>query len=136
MINSLQGACGLRKRVLIVEDNVMHAELLKIIIQSSYDVDITVAVNGTDALDKVSADCPFDLIIMDIMIPKMNGIDVLKTIRKGHKAVPVFMVSALSDDDTVKRSLTEGATGYFTKPIKKDSLRETVGSCLDIACKF
>lgn len=134
MINSLRKSYEPdRKRILVVEDNVMHSELLKIIIQSSYDVDIEVASNGDEAMEFISDYCPFDLVIMDIMIPKINGIDVLKEIRKINRAVPVYMVSALNDDKIIDMSFAEGADNYFTKPIKKESLRESVGFCLGIA---
>ena len=68
MINRSNKICP-RKRILIVEDNRMHSELLKIIIGSSFDADITIAENGRDALDKITEGCIFDLFIIDIMLP-------------------------------------------------------------------
>ena len=133
MINPSNKICP-RKRVLIVEDNRIHSELLKIIIRSSFDVDIVIAENGRDALDKITEGCIFDLIIIDIMLPKINGIDVLKTIRKVYDKIPILMLSALNDKETINRSYAEGATDYIAKPIRNKLLRDKInvllGGCL------
>jgi len=123
MINSLNKICP-RKRILVVEDNKMHSELLKVIIQSSFDADVIIAENGRTALDKISDGYLFDLIIIDIMIPKINGLDVLKTIRKVYDKIPILMVSALSDKKTIDKSFAEGATDYVVKPIANDLLKD------------
>ncbi|MCL4427431.1 MAG: response regulator [Deltaproteobacteria bacterium] len=129
MINSLNKICP-RKRILIVEDNKMHSELLKIIVQSSFDADITVAEDGKDALDKITAGYIFDLIIIDIMLPKINGLDVLKTIRKVYDKVPILMLSALNDKETIDKSYAEGATDYVAKPIRNGLLKDKISFLL------
>jgi CheY-like chemotaxis protein len=133
MINTLNKIFP-RKKILIVEDNRMHSELLKIIVQSSFDADIVIAENGRDALDKITEGCIFDLIIIDIMLPKINGIDVLKTIRKVYDKIPILMLSALNDKETINRSYAEGATDYIAKPIRnkllKDKINILLGGCL------
>ena len=129
MINSLNKICP-RKKILIVEDNRMHSELLKIIVQSSFDADIVIAENGRDALDKITEGCIFDLIIIDIMLPKINGLDVLKTIRKAYDRVPVLMLSALSDKETIDKSYVEGATDYAFKPIRNEVLKDKISILL------
>ena len=129
MINLSNKICQ-RKRILIVEDNKMHAELLNIIIQSSFDADIPVAENGRDALDKITEGRIFDLIIIDIMLPKINGLDVLKTIRKVYDRVPILMLSALNDKEIIAKSYAEGATDYAAKPIRNEMLRDKIGVLL------
>ena len=129
MINRSNKICP-RKRILIVEDNRMHAELLNIIIRSSFDADITVAENGRDALDKITEGRIFDLIIIDIMLPKINGLDVLKTIRKVYDKVPILMLSALNDKEIIAKSYAEGATDYAAKPIRNEMLRDKIGVLL------
>ena len=129
MINLSNKICQ-RKRILIVEDNKMHAELLNIIIRSSFDVDITIAENGRDALDKITEGRIFDLIIIDIMLPKINGLDVLKTIRKVYDRVPILMLSALNDKEIIAKSYAEGATDYAAKPIRNEMLRDRIGVLL------
>ncbi len=129
MINRSNKICP-RKRILVVEDNRMHAELLNIIIRSSFDADITVAENGRDALDKITEGRIFDLIIIDIMLPKINGLDVLKTIRKVYDRVPILMLSALNDKEIIAKSYAEGATDYAAKPIRNEMLRDKIGVLL------
>ncbi|MGC8554930.1 MAG: response regulator transcription factor, partial [Candidatus Acidulodesulfobacterium sp.] len=120
-----------RKKILLVEDNRMHSELVRIIIQSSFDADITIVENGMDALDKITEGNIFDLIIIDIMIPKINGLDVLRTIRKVYDKVPILMISALNDKETVARSFEEGATDYVDKPIRNELLRDKINRLLN-----
>ncbi|HEC25610.1 MAG TPA: response regulator [bacterium] len=131
MINSLHKAGNTYKRILIVEDNKMHSELLKIIIQSSFDAGVVIAENGKEALDKITDNCIFDLIIIDIMIPKINGIDVLKAIRKIYKRIPILMLSALSSSEAAGESFAAGADDYATKPIEKSSLMEKISILLE-----
>ncbi len=131
MINSLNKIC-LRKRILIAEDNKMHSELLKIIIQSSFDASILIAENGRDALDKIAEGYIFDLIIIDIMLPKINGLDVLKTIRKVYDKVPVLMISVLDDKEIINKSYAEGATDFLTKPIKNGLLKDKINVLLGV----
>jgi len=130
MINPSNKICP-RKRILIAEDNKMHSDLLKIIIQSSFNADIIITENGRDALDKITEGYIFDLIIIDIMLPKINGLDVLKTIRKVYDKVPVLMFSALSDKETIDKSYAEGANDYAAKPIKNDLLRDKINILLE-----
>ena len=120
-----------RKKILLVEDNRMHSELVRIIIQSSFDADITIVENGRDALDKITEGNIFDLIIIDIMLPKINGLDVLRTIRKVYDKVPILMISALNDKETVKKSFEDGATDYVDKPIRNELLRDKINNLLN-----
>ena len=129
MINRSNKICP-RKSILIVEDNRMHAELLKIIIGSSFDADITIAENGRDALDKITEGSIFDLFIIDIMLPKINGLDVLKTIMKVYDKVPILMLSALNDKEIMDKSYAEGATDYAAKPIRNEMLKDKIGALL------
>jgi CheY-like chemotaxis protein len=129
MINQLN-KIYMRKRILIVEDNRMHSELVKIIINSSFDADVVIAEDGKDALDKITEGYVFDLIIIDIMLPKINGLDVLKTIRKVYDKVPILMLSALSDKEIMDKSFAGGATAYIAKPIRNDILRDSINDLL------
>ena len=120
-----------KKNILLVEDNRMHSELVRIIIQSSFDAGVTIAENGRDALDKITEGNIFDLIIIDIMLPKINGLDVLRTIRKVYDKVPILMISALNDKETVKKSFEDGATDYVDKPIRNELLRDKISLLLN-----
>ena len=81
-----------QKRILIVDDDDEIRELLEFdVAQSGYFVDV--AKDGIEGLDK-ALNNTYDLILLDVMMPKMNGFDVCKTIRKAKLAIPILMLTA------------------------------------------
>jgi DNA-binding response OmpR family regulator len=77
--------------------------------------------NGSVALDKAAAES-FDLILLDLMMPGANGIDVIKNLRAFHIQTPVMIISALSDTQQVVEGLDLGAVDYIRKPFEWDEL--------------
>lgn len=105
------------KKVLVVDDEASLVDLCSIILaQAGYDV--RTALNGPDALTAVAADCP-DLILLDVMMPGMDGIEVCRHIRDRHSGTPphIFMFTADERDDTRVSSLEAGANGVITKEV-------------------
>lgn len=103
------------KRILIVEDDEFLAEIYnKQFLQEGYESQV--ATDGEMAL-KVLENPNFDLILLDIMLPKMDGLTVLGKIKKDSKTaeIPVVILSNLSQDATVKKGLALGASGYLLK---------------------
>ena len=90
-----------------------------ILTYSNYDVDIV--SNGKEALDKVNNKI-YDLIILDIMMPVMDGIQALKEIRKNNIKIPVILLTAKSQVDDKVEGLDSGANDYLTKPFDKKEL--------------
>lgn len=90
-----------------------------ILTYSNYDVDIV--HNGKEALDKVN-NVVYDLIILDIMMPIMDGIQALKEIRKNNIKTPVILLTAKSQVDDKVEGLDSGANDYLTKPFNKREL--------------
>lgn len=105
--------------VLIVDDERFNLDLLQRFLHGYFHV-ISVT-NGMDALD-ILAQAPFDLVLLDIMMPQMNGLEVLQRIRsKAATAdIPVILISALTDTQQIVRGLEAGANDYITKPIDPD----------------
>lgn len=104
------------KKVLIVEDDAFISKLYeRALTANSYLVEV--ANDGVLALDLlVKSD--FDIILLDIMLPKITGIDVLKTIRTpSHRAskTPVFLITNVTQDDIIKDAFQVGADGYLLK---------------------
>ncbi len=118
------------KNVLIAEDNQMHSELMKLIIDSIVDANVVIANDGGEALDKIYTEDCFDLIILDIMMPKVNGLDVLKAVRRLFDRVPVLMVSALGDGKTLSMGMSLGANDCLAKPINKDIFKQKINFLL------
>ncbi|WP_147822098.1 response regulator [Salidesulfovibrio onnuriiensis] len=118
-------------RALIVEDEFLSRKVLRSFLMSLFDIDIV--VNGKEAVDAFrlahKENNPYALILMDIMMPEVDGIEALEQIRslereqKLSPRVKVIMTSALDDPKTVIKSFHEGeASGYIVKPVDKDKL--------------
>lgn len=109
------------KKILIVEDDEAMRSLLKDILDAEGLVTEAVS-NGSDALQKL-IDQPFDLIITDIQMPGLTGLDILPGIRKLQPEAPVIVITAFGSDEVYRRSFEKGATGYLEKPIHIHKLR-------------
>lgn len=106
--------------ILLVEDEENLHETLKLNLElEGYEV--TSAYNGTEALQKVNNEY-FDLIIMDIMLPEMDGISVTESIRINHNEVPILMLSARNSSADRVLGLKKGADDYLTKPFNLEEL--------------
>ena len=104
-----------RQKVLIVEDDGLLQKIFKAkFTLEGYDVDT--ADDGEDGLAKVRTGSP-DIVLLDILIPKLHGLQVLAEIRRDPviKNVPVVMLSNLSNTDQIERAMTMGAAGYLVK---------------------
>lgn len=101
-------------RLLLAEDDMSLAEAIKkVLILNKYDVDVV--YNGVEAVNYVFQ-YKYDAIILDIMMPKLNGIEVVKRIRTNKVLTPVLMLTALSEVDDKVTGLDAGADDYLTKP--------------------
>lgn len=106
-----------RPDILIVEDEELNRDIMARRL-SSEEFDIRFAVDGQKALDEVAAKKP-DLILLDIMLPEIMGLQVLHTLRQSYSMadLPVIMVTAIDEDKRIVRALELGANDYVTKPI-------------------
>lgn len=107
-------------RVLIVEDEKnMASAIADILIKNNYMVNVT--YDGISGLDEALS-LVYDLMILDVMLPKMSGISVLKEIRKQNISMPVILLTAKSETEDKVVGLDSGADDYLTKPFKMDEL--------------
>lgn len=104
-----------KKRILVVDDEKEIAELIEIHLMSQ-DYDVTKAKNGLEAIELINNN-KFDLVLLDVMMPKMDGKETLKKIREKYN-IPVIMVTAKTAEKDKVEGLTLGADDYVTKPIK------------------
>ncbi len=111
-------------RILIAEDDEVIFLYLQIILKSC-DYQIIHARNGQEAVD-YSRDNPIDLILMDIKMPVMNGLDAILEIRKFNQSVPIIVQSAYTSDDNREMSFKNGANDFITKPINKSELLDKI----------
>jgi CheY-like chemotaxis protein len=92
------------------------------------------ALSATDALERVhAAEARLILILSDINMPGMSGLDLLPRARQARPDVPVIMITAYGDDETRRKAAEAGAAGLFTKPIDFPELRGEIGRRLDAA---
>ncbi len=102
-------------RVLVVDDEPDAVELLQEFLTAK-GYEVIAASDGEEALRKVKEDRPH-LILLDIRMPKMNGIEVLKRVREIDREVGVIMVTAVNEEETGRQALQLGAFDYITKPL-------------------
>lgn len=112
-------------RLLIVDDEAYNLHLLRRIFPRHYE--IVEASSGQEALDRLQEQL-FDIVLLDIMMPLMTGLEVLREIRQTASLaeLPVILISALVDDDDVVRGIALGANDYITKPINIDIVQVRV----------
>jgi DNA-binding response OmpR family regulator len=115
--------------LLIVDDNREIRELIHYGLKRDYR--IILADNGTDALNKIEGQNP-DLVITDLMMPEMNGMELLKSIRENRhlKTVPVIFLSAKNTIDAQVQALEAGAEVFVIKPFKMELLKAQIKTLL------
>ncbi|HEY6598103.1 MAG TPA: response regulator transcription factor [Pseudomonadales bacterium] len=101
-------------RILVVEDEAaIRSGLIDVFVFHGYDVDS--AADGKAGLDKALSG-KFDLVVLDVMLPSMNGFDICAAIRARDRDQPIIMLTAKVDDDDIVRGLSLGADDYVAKP--------------------
>ncbi|TMW73922.1 response regulator transcription factor [Alteribacter natronophilus] len=115
-------------KILIVEDEIQMQNLLSFCLKSM-DAQITKADSGEQALSIIKNE-PFDIILLDILMPGMSGFEVLEQLEKEGSPVPVVILSALGETEEVVRGLNAGAYDYVTKPFEPQELLARVQSVI------
>ena len=106
--------------ILVVEDEVLLASSLKEILEE-YGHDVICAYDGMDGLE-LARSSHFDLLVLDIMLPKLNGFQVARTLRKEKNGLPILILTAKSDILDRVEGLDSGADYYLTKPFDRREL--------------
>lgn len=119
-----------RKRILIVDDVILISNLIKTRI-SNLDYEIEVAKDGEEALEKIALFKP-NLILLDIMLPKLSGVEVLKRIKedKSNQYIKIIILSAKSKDKDILECIRLGADDFMTKPFSLEVLEEKIKALL------
>lgn len=114
------------KNLLIIEDVEDHLEIVKLILEQ-HGYNILVATTGLEGLNSARANTP-DLVILDVVLPEMNGYEVCKEIKNGidTKNIPVIMLSVRSNPEDIETAYKAGADKYITKPFNLEDLIKEV----------
>lgn len=105
------------KRILIIEDDFFIRDIYSRIFSIS-GFEVQVAVDGIDGLEKIKSQQPFDIVLLDVMMPKMSGIELLKSLRaldSPVKDTSVFMITNLGQQDIIDQAFKLGMDGYIIK---------------------
>ena len=118
-------------KILVIEDEAtIRRVLIKIISEESDSYDVEEAENGLDGIEKIK-DNDYDLVLCDIKMPKMDGVEVLEKAKKIKPEIPFVMISGHGDIDTAVNTMRLGAFDYISKPPDLNRLLNTVRNALD-----
>jgi two-component system, OmpR family, alkaline phosphatase synthesis response regulator PhoP len=124
-----------QSRILIVDDNVQNVELLQAYLEV-LGCETQVAYDGLEAMTRIedASQPPPDLILLDIMMPKMSGFEVCRKVKEGvrTRSIPVIMVTALNELGDIERAVECGTDDFLTKPVNKLELLTRVKSLLRV----
>ena len=116
--------------ILIVDDNPVNRDLLSRQVETQ-GYKVAIAVDGRQAIQMIQTGA-YDAILLDILMPAMNGYQVLKWIRAGAwRHIPTIMISALDEIDSVVKCIEMGAADYLAKPFNPTLLKARLGACLE-----
>jgi len=107
-----------KSTILIVDDTETNIDILLGLLG---DYDVAVATDGQSALDIIKED-DIDLVLLDIMMPDMDGYDVCKELKGSQKNIPVIFITARTDEDSIEKAYDVGGDDYITKPFKPREL--------------
>jgi two-component system, response regulator len=126
------------KKIVLVEDDPDHADLItEVLVEGDTETEIILVQDGMAAVDYFQElgiewngriDCKIKLVILDLNLPKVSGMEVLKLLKKNSKynKIPVVVLSTSSDQRTIDEAYKNGANGYFVKPSSYEEFVEKV----------
>jgi len=120
-------------KILVVDDNPQNLELL-VAYLDTLGCQVATAVDGLDALDKVASE-KIDLILLDIMMPRMSGFEVCRKLKANPatRNIPIIMVTALNELSDIERGVESGTDDFITKPVNRLELTTRVRSLLRVS---
>jgi putative two-component system response regulator len=117
--------------VLAVDDDMINLKLLKSMLLKSGKVkEVVEAKNGSDAIGVLKGRDDIDLILLDIIMPVMNGIEVLKVVRADETLRQLPIIVLTTDETKKAEALDHGANGFLTKPIRNEELLKQVSQMI------
>jgi len=123
-------------RILIVEDYEVSRKMLRVMVEKHTEWEVEEAEDGVDALEKIKKSIP-DVILLDIMMPRMDGYELLQHLRAEPETmdVPVLILTGMKTSESEVKSLEMGGDDYLTKPIRREVLIARVKRILDLKKK-
>ena len=123
------------RKVLAIDDSPLILQMYKLFFSRFKDCSLVTAANGLEALDKLGQEVGIDLILLDINMPVMNGLEFLERIRRepAYRGIPVIIISTEGKQEDVIRGINMGAKGYVRKPFQASELDELISKVIGSA---
>jgi two-component system chemotaxis response regulator CheY len=121
------------RKVLIVDDSKLIHQMYRLVLMRFKDCKLVDAMNGLEAFEILSRERDFDLILLDINMPIMNGIQFMEKINENgiHRQTPIIVVSTEGKEEDTVRAMKLGAWGYIVKPFKSEGLYDLIGKVIE-----
>jgi DNA-binding NtrC family response regulator len=118
------------ERILVVDDEPNMLRLLKTILmdKTGYEVETT---NNPLEVDKLLKEQPYDLVVTDLKMPLVDGIDLIDIIRKISAQIPIIIITAYGTMETAEEAIQKGAYDFITKPFRKENILITIKRALE-----
>lgn len=122
----------MKTRIAIIEDNNFLIKSVKEKLSFFEDINICfTANNGLECMDKLNGDNQTDLILMDIEMPKLNGIEATALVKQKYPQIKIIMLTVFDDDDNIFKAIQSGADGYLLKEIEPQALYDAITQTLE-----
>ncbi|HWR59839.1 MAG TPA: response regulator [Thermodesulfovibrionales bacterium] len=120
------------KKVLIVDDSKLIHQMYRLVLMRFKECKLIDAMNGLEALEIMSREADLDLILLDINMPVMNGIQFMEKLNEMgiHRKIPIIVVSTEGKEADTLRAINLGAWGYIVKPFKSENLFDLIGKVI------
>lgn len=123
-----------KRKILIVDDEPDFLEVMRTRLEAN-DYDVATSANGEEALKYVKSSKP-DVVLLDILMPGIDGLEVLKKIRRMDENLPVYIITAFSTDERFKAANKLGASGFIVKTDDLAKEIDNITSALDMSARF
>ena len=117
--------------ILAVDDDMINLKLLKsMLMKNDHVIEVIEAKNGSDAIGFIKSRPDINLMLLDIIMPVMNGLEVLKVVRSDENIEQIPIIVLTTDETKRTEALDLGANGFLMKPIRKDALNDKINSLM------
>ena len=118
------------ERILVVDDEPNMLRLLKTILMDRTGYEVTTTNNPLEVA-KLLSEAPYDLVITDLKMPLVDGIDLIDIIKKINQSLPIIIITAYGTMETAEEAIQKGASDFITKPFRKETILITIRRALE-----
>lgn len=123
-----------KRKILIVDDEIEFLEMLRLRLEAN-NYEVITAMDGEEALNRIRKDKP-DAVLLDILMPGIDGLDVLRRIRKEDKKLPVFIITAFSNEERFRLANKFNASGFILKTNDLQKEIQNITSAISISERY